>query len=134
MHQNIEVKFQGKVISGEAVGRTIGFPTANLDYIPTEKELLLGVYVGSCVINDESQPYDCLIYFGPRFILGKTQNSFEIYLYEFQGDLYGKNLTIQVQQFIRPPVKFSNLEALKTQLQKDLEHGRLLLNHGKSKL
>lgn len=127
---------KGGVVYGDAVGRTIGFPTANLDQVPSVKDLQLGVYVGQCqILNSQlsnsqlSTEHNCLIYFGPRFILGKTQNSFEVYLYDFQGDLYGQTLTVQIQKFIRPPIKFDNLEALKDQLQKDQERGRLLLSH-----
>ena len=125
MHQNIEVK--GRVIKGDSIGRTIGFPTANLDHTPAH--LKLGVYTGFCLINETDTTRNCLIYFGPRFISGKTQNSFEVYLYNFEGDLYGLTLTVRIAEFLRPPIKFASLEALKTQLQKDLEHGRLLLSH-----
>jgi len=120
----------GQVIKGESIGHTIGFPTANLDLVPSTNELELGVYTGTCSINKAGDTiYNCLIYFGPRLIFGETKNSFEVYLYDFQGDLYGQTLTVQVLNFIRPPIKFANLAALKTQLQKDREHGRLLLSH-----
>ncbi len=121
--------FSGKVIKGDAVGRTIGFPTANLDQIPDDQDLKPGVYLGHCQIAQLPTTYSCLIYFGPRLIFGETKNSFEVYIYDFHTDLYGQTLIVRVGQFIRPPMKFANLEALKTQLQKDREHGRLLLSH-----
>ncbi len=128
MHQNIEVK--GRVIKGDSIGHTIGFPTANLDQLPTETDLKTGVYTGVCLINETNATHDCLVYFGPRYISGKIHNSFEVHLLNFDGNLYGNTITVWVKIFIRPPIKMESLTQLKNQLQKDLERGRLLLNHG----
>lgn len=154
MPQNTKPKqFSGIVIQGEAVGRTIGFPTANLDTIPSEKDLRPGVYLGYCRLNQklktrktkqisknklekrnkfsvsnlEFSALPCLVYFGPRYIFGETQNVFEVYLIDFTGDLYGKKLTVQLTHFIRPPKKLSSLDELKTQLAEDKKRAERLL-------
>lgn len=121
-------KFSGRVVAGEEVGQTLGFPTANLDRVPNEKELKPGVYAGRCYLPAIDENYNCLAYFGPRYIFGEKKNNFEVYLYYFERDIYGWELEVELGHYLRKPMKFKNREELKAQLGKDVKRGRELQN------
>jgi len=116
------VTCQGQVIAGEQVGRTIGFPTANLDFLPQDQELEPGVY--GAKVTTVAGNYLGLAYFGPRLIFGEVQPNFEVYLLEFEGDLYGQTLTVELTHFLRPPYPLKDLAELKAQLQADVDEFR----------
>src|SRR5260221_11478568 len=111
----------GIVIHGEKVGRQIGFPTVNIDRLPST-ELAKGVYVGSCLIDDKT--YDCLAYFGPRLIFGEQKDCFEAYIYNFNQEIYGKNIEFTMLSFVRAPLPFTTLPDLKAQLEQDKIQGK----------
>ncbi len=111
----------GRVIHGEQVGRTIGFPTANLDVQLSTKDLDAGVYFGDCVIEGKS--YDCLPYFGPRLIFGETKNVFEVYIFDLDSEIYDQQLIVTLRKFQRPPVQVQSLEELKALLENDKKSG-----------
>jgi riboflavin kinase / FMN adenylyltransferase len=121
----------GVVVHGEKVGRTIGFPTANIAQAPTTDELKPGVYFGKCqAIDSESKEepafYDCLAYFGPRYIFGEEVNSFEVFIYDFNQDLYGKTISVLLSHYQRPPQKVSSLDQLRQLLERDKLVGETL--------
>lgn len=123
--------FSGKVVLGQKVGRKIGFPTANLNRVPSEATLKPGVYAGFCTIRQgekvRNKNLKCLVYFGPRYIFGEKSNSFEVYIYHYQQSIYDYNLEVKVVKFIRPPQKITNLTTLKNQLEKDKQQGLKIL-------
>jgi isopentenyl-diphosphate delta-isomerase len=104
------VKLIGKVIPGEKIGRTINFPTANLalKILPPIKP---GVYLAVCRLAKNS--YLGLAYYSPR-------HTFEVYLFDFNQDIYGQKLLVKLTHFLRPPKKVSGLLALKKLIQQDL--------------
>lgn len=116
--------FAGTVIHGEKVGRTIEFPTANLDFVPSEVILKVGVYFGSCTVNGNT--FDCLPYFGPRLIFGEVNNIFEVYIFDFAEEIYDQKIEIHITDFLRSPVKVNSLEALKALLENDKANGQKL--------
>jgi riboflavin kinase/FMN adenylyltransferase len=129
---SLPFEWSGLVVDGEKIGRTIGFPTANLDAIPSEENLATGVYFGSCEVKDAenasySKTFSCITYFGPRLVFSEVKNVFETYLYDFSGNLYGKTLHFSLTHFIRPPLKLNSLEELKSQLEKDKQAGLKIL-------
>lgn len=119
--------WQGTVTQGLNIGHTIGFPTANLDQVPSEDQLKPGVYLGQCQIVTDTdnqaltQAHHCLIFFGPRLVLKEVKNVFEVFIINFNQDLYGKTLRVNLGQYIRHPIKFNSIEELKNQLELDLE-------------
>jgi riboflavin kinase / FMN adenylyltransferase len=123
-------KFTGKIIPGEKVGRKIGFPTANLDRMPRESALKPGVYVGTCDIfqNDQKKNSElkCLVYFGPRYVSGQKQNSFEVYIYNFNQNIYELTIEVNLVKHLRDPLKTTDLTELKAQLEQDKKQGLLL--------
>lgn len=114
----------GKVITGQKLGRTIGFPTANLQ-LPKDKFLpCKGVYaVRVSILNETSQKYEynCLgvMNIGSRPTVNGANLSVEVHLLDWAGDLYEKTLKVRLEKFLRPEQKFSSLEALKNQIKQD---------------
>jgi riboflavin kinase / FMN adenylyltransferase len=113
----------GDVIQGQQLGRTIGFPTANLQ-LPKDKFLpRFGVYAVRVFFveqtPDPAYPLLGVMNIGNRPTVEGTNTSVEVHLFDWAGDLYGKKLAVQLVQFLRPEQKFSSLEALKTQIQLD---------------
>jgi len=122
---NLPQSLTGKVIHGEEVGRTIGFPTANIDLEISSESLSPGVYFGKCQVSEET--FFCLPYFGPRLIFGETKNIFEVYIFDFHQTIYDQLITVQLLAFMRPPVKVDSLEILQKLLETDKKNGQLLL-------
>lgn len=125
----------GDVVQGQQLGRTIGFPTANLQ-LPKEKFLpCQGVYaVRVFTLNEttDTAPSENLgvMNIGNRPTVNGTYSSAEVHLFDWSGDLYGKKLVVQLVKFLRPEQKFPSLEALKTQIQLDCVIAREVLSAG----
>ncbi|MGN0235922.1 MAG: riboflavin biosynthesis protein RibF [Paludibacteraceae bacterium] len=108
----------GEVVRGNAIGRTIGFPTANLDYAPHKLLPPAGVYAGKCVAGETDYP--ALVNIGTNPTVGNRKLTVEGYLAGFEGDLYGQRLCFELERFIRGEQKFNTLEELREQIEKDL--------------
>jgi riboflavin kinase / FMN adenylyltransferase len=114
----------GVVVQGQQLGRTIGFPTANLQ-LPKDKFLpRQGVYavrVFTFSQTPDTSPIESLgvMNIGNRPTVNGTYSSAEVHLFDWSGDLYGKKLAVQLAKFLRPEQKFPSLEALKTQIHLD---------------
>lgn len=112
---------EGRVIEGSRRGRTIGFPTANLDGI----EVLLppnGVYAGRANVENASR--QAAIHIGPNPTFGEDSQKVEVHLLDFSGDLYASQLRLELIDRIRGVERFENVEALKRQLTADLQKVR----------
>ena len=113
--------FEGFVVRGNQIGRTIGFPTANL-YINDEEKLIPsnGVYAvrvsGNC-FNDRT--LDGMMNIGIRPTVDGQKKVIEVNIFNFDEDIYEQNMTVYVYEFIRGEVKFNGLDALKEQLNQD---------------
>lgn len=117
----------GTVVTGKQIGRTIGFPTANLQ-LPPEKLLpRQGVYAVRVLIADNSAPISGVMNIGNRPTVNGMSQSVEVHLLNWSGDLYGKAIAVQIEQFIRPEQKFASLEELKAQIQADCEFAKSIL-------
>lgn len=104
----------GVVTHGQGLGRTIGFPTANIDY-PTEKLLpQTGVYIG------RAEGRCCLVNVGTNPTVGGKTVTIEVHIPNFSGDLYGQRLTVTFEQFLRPEQQFPSLHDLREQIRRDL--------------
>ena len=112
----------GKVQEGRKVGRTIGFPTANLTYPETKCPLSYGVYASEAVVDGKT--YRAITNFGsqPTFLEGQV--CVEAHLDGFDGDLYGRELTVRFLRKIRDIRKFACVEDLQKQLRADLNEIR----------
>jgi riboflavin kinase/FMN adenylyltransferase len=113
--------FEGFVVRGNQLGRTIGFPTANL-HINNEEKLIPndGVYAvkvkGNCF---DDKIYGGMMNIGVRPTVDGHKKVIEVNIFDFDKDIYEQNLTVLVFDYIRGEVKFNGLEALKEQLNKD---------------
>lgn len=106
----------GVVKKGAQIGRTIGFPTANIDYPEKIVKIPYGVY--SVKISDRRG----IMNWGMKPTVNNTLTPVaETHILDFEGDLYGQNLRIEVLNRIRNEVKFKNLDELKAQIKKDIE-------------
>ena len=114
-------QFEGFVVRGNQIGRTIGFPTANL-HIHNEEKLIPsnGVYAvkvkGNCL---DGSVYNGMMNIGIRPTVDGQKKVIEVHILEFDQDIYEQNLTVLVYEYIRGEVKFDGLETLKAQLAKD---------------
>ena len=112
----------GPVISGRKLGRTIGVPTANL-ILPEELAVpQFGVYACKAVVD--GRVYPAVTNIGTRPTVGGHHATVEAWLLDFDGDLYGKHLTLLFYAFLRPEQKFESLEALKEEIQKNAAQTR----------
>ena len=109
----------GKVVYGNHIGSTIGFPTANIK--PDECKFVPGngVYAASVQIADKQ--YFGMLNIGsrPTIDAANKERSIEVHLFNFAGNLYGQNLTVNFIEKIRNEQKFNGIEELKNQLQAD---------------
>jgi riboflavin kinase/FMN adenylyltransferase len=131
-------RFVGRVGQGKQIGRTIGFPTANLE-LPTQKCLPRdGVYAVQATINNPdlvSQPQILgVMNIGLRPTVNGDLRSVEVHLFDWQGDLYEQELNVNLIRFIRPEKKFDSLDALKSQIQADCQTARNYLAPKQQKL
>ena len=114
----------GQVVAGRGLGHTIGIPTANI-LIPEGVAVpRLGVYAGSTVV--EGKEYLTVTNIGSRPTVGGHQVRAESWLLDFEGDLYGKSITLAFWKFLRPERKFDSLEELKAQILLDAEQVKKL--------
>lgn len=107
----------GTVVQGNQLGRTIGVPTANVAYPPELVQLPRGVY--ACRVTVEGKTYASVTNVGYRPTVNGQGVNVENWLQGFSGDLYGKTVRIAFYAYLRPEHKFSDLSALKKQIEKD---------------
>ncbi len=118
----------GKVIHGNQIGRTIGFPTANIQMADTFKLIpKKGVYVVRCLIKD--QLVKGVMNIGNRPTVDGTSLSIEVHLLDFDATLYGFEISVYLLDFIRKEQKFENLEALTSQIEDDKKKAILFLKN-----
>lgn len=118
----IPYSFSGKVVEGNRFGRTWGFPTANL--LLSDKKLLplRGVYYSEVLL--EGEKYKGISNVGYKPTVAKEQvPGIETYLYDFEGDIYGRDIEVRLLEFKRPEIRFDNIEKLKEQVLLDMKDG-----------
>lgn len=109
--------FSGQVVQGNQIGRSIGFPTANIE-IDDPYKLVLPEGIYAARVGQHTGA----LYIGHRPTLSPDGNrTIEVHLIDFEGDLYGQSLQVDVLDFIRPDKKLDNLDALKQQINTDKE-------------
>jgi riboflavin kinase/FMN adenylyltransferase len=118
-----------RVEHGDKRGRTIGFPTANMRLDEYLKPAY-GVYAVRAGVMDNDtvvSRHDGVANLGIRPMFETKAPLLETYLFDFEGDLYGKHLAVELISYIRPEAKLDGLEALKAQIARDSEAARLAL-------
>ena len=107
----------GIVDHGRQLGRTIGIPTANISLPDGVLTPAFGVY--ACTVQIDNHTYVAVTNIGTRPTVGGDHITVEPWILDFEGDLYGKAITLHFYKFLRPEQKFDSLEELKTQIQQD---------------
>jgi riboflavin kinase/FMN adenylyltransferase len=139
--------FEGTVVKGNQLGRTLGYPTANLEIrepdkiIPGDGIYAVEVIVGRRETGDgrrqsaigqgqraEERKLQAMMSIGVRPTIGESNRTIEVNIFDFAEDIYGANLRVYVKHYLRPEVKFNGLEELKAALDKDREDTLRLLN------
>jgi riboflavin kinase/FMN adenylyltransferase len=115
----------GKVAHGAQIGRTIGFPTANIG-IKRKLSPVLGVY--SVHIEHSSKTYTGVCNVGKRPTLGETKTLLEVFVFDFDQEIYGENVNVIFRQKCRNEIKFGSFDELKKQIEKDVEKSRGFFN------
>ena len=111
---------EGPVVHGNQIGRTIGFPTANIQ--PQEGILLPGNGVYAALTTVDGKVYPGILNIGLRPTIERSTGvNIEVNLFGFDDDIYGKTIRTELHYFLRSEKKFENLDALKAQLQQDKE-------------
>lgn len=113
----------GEVLHGRQIGRTLGLPTTNL--LPPEEKLLPpnGVYLTRTLTEDGEHYGITNIGYKPT-VGGETRKGVETFMFDFDGDLYGRHLTVEFMEFERPEQKFKSLEELKARILSDVYWGK----------
>ncbi|MFH1003433.1 MAG: bifunctional riboflavin kinase/FAD synthetase [Chloroflexota bacterium] len=119
-------RLHGRVVSGVGRGRGLGFPTANLEINSEQALPANGVYATWAYLDDKAYP--SLTNIGERPTFAEKGRTVEVYLLDYQGDLYGRELQIETVDRIRPEQRFGTAEELKAQIAADIDRGRAILD------
>ena len=112
----------GPVRHGKQLGRTLGFPTMNIE--PEAQKILPRYGVYACRIKIDGKWYNGVGNAGVKpTVTDERRRLFEVYVYGYEGDAYGKEVTAQFCGFERPEVKFGSVDELKEQVMKDMQYG-----------
>lgn len=118
---------RGTVIHGDKRGRTIGYPTANLDmgmYLRPR----YGIYAVSGRVLETGQPLAGAANLGIRPSFDPPKELLEPFFFDFSGDLYGQMIEVELRQFLRTEAKFDSMDALVAQMERDCEEARKALS------
>ena len=116
---------EGKVVRGKQLGRTLGYPTANIRF-RGKKPALMGIYA-TWVHGVGEQPIASVSSVGTRPTVHGREPLLEAHLFDFDGDLYGKKIRVEFIEKLRDEVKFDGLDALVVQMNQDAEQARAIL-------
>jgi len=117
----------GRVVHGNQLGRTLGFPTANLRFggkVPA----LSGIYAAR-VHGIDAQPWPAVTSFGTRPTVAGKEPLLEAHLFDFDGDLYGRRIQVEFVARLRDEEKFADLPALVAQMHRDAAQARAILSN-----
>jgi len=120
------------VIEGDRRGRDLGFPTANIR--PPDRKVVPGTGVYSCFATVRGVRYDAAVSVGVRPTFGGGELLIEAFLFDFQDDIYGNELTIEFVEYTRPELKFSGVDDLIAQMEKDVAVSRVVLESARSQI
>ena len=118
----------GKVIKGDQRGRTIGIPTANIQYPQNTIIIPYGVYAVETKIDGNT--YFGIVNFGVRPTFNKEKPIVEAYLFDFDNDIYDKNIELFFHKQIRQEKKFNGIKELLNQINLDIAEAKKILNYG----
>jgi len=110
--------FEGEVVHGDKIGRTIGYPTANLKTTDEEK-IVLGDGIYAVYTEVDGTRYKAMMSIGFRPTVNGKKRVVEVNIFDFEKEIYGHIIRVYVKKYLRSEVRFDGLEALKQQLHQD---------------
>ena len=113
----------GTVVHGDDLGKKIGFPTANLS-AHSEQFPPNGVYFAEAKLGGVAHPGVVNLGYRPTVSSGRSDRILEIYLLDFDRDIYGKDLELRFVRYLRPEKKFESVDALVRQIERDVQQAR----------
>ena len=111
------MRIEGVVVRGRQLGRTLGFPTANLQPERIEGDGPEGVYAAWFELDGERLP--CMLNVGSHPTLPGGGQRFEAHIFGFDGDIYGRSAAVETVEYLRGETKFPSPDALREQLERD---------------
>lgn len=117
----------GKIIKGDERGRTIGFPTANIE-LGESLVPKMGVYAVRVILENEEALYGGVANIGKRPTFDKRDVLLEVHLFDFDSDIYDSHARVELVAFIRSEQKFDGIDSLKSQIEKDCRVARIVLS------
>jgi riboflavin kinase/FMN adenylyltransferase len=118
--------FEGEVVHGDKIGRTLGYPTANLKSTDEEK-IVLGDGIYAVYVGVDGTRYKAMMSIGFRPTVNGKKRVVEVNIFDFEKEIYGKIIRVYVVKYLRSEVKFNGLDALTLQLHKDKEDSLAVL-------
>ena len=119
-------RITGMVVSGDRIGHTLGYPTANIEVETRYKLIPLdGIYAVTVRIGQRS--FGGMLYIGCRPTLEGTKRNIEVNIFDFDEDIYGETISVHFQKMLRGDEKFADLESMKAQLANDKEQALAIL-------
>lgn len=120
------VVLTGKVVHGKALGRTVGMPTANIEVTDKSQLPECGVYATRIKVGEETHLAVTNIGLRPT-VDNEQQVTVEAHIVDFEQDIYGQSVELEVHKFLRPIQKFNSLEEVQRQVEKDIEEAKKCL-------
>lgn len=120
-------RMSGKVIPGEKIGRTLGFPTANVN-LRRRQSPVMGIFAAR-VSGISGQPLDAVASVGSRPTFAGTKPILEVHIFDFDEDIYGEYIHVDFIARIRDQEKFAQIDALVEQMHRDSDLAKDLLAH-----
>ena len=117
---------EGQVTTGAGRGSGLGFPTANLEIDPKQALPAEGVYATWAYIDE--QAYQSMTNIGKRPTFEGNERTVEVYLLNYDGNLYQRELKIDIMERLRDEKKFDSVDELKKQIAEDVKQGKVILN------
>ena len=119
------MRIEGIVVHGKHIGRTLGFPTANVQAERICGSGKDGVYAAQFIVDGKK--YASMVNIGRHPTLPEGEKTIEAHVFDYAGDLYGRKVVIETTDYIRGEQKFASVEELRLQLERDKITARELL-------
>jgi riboflavin kinase/FMN adenylyltransferase len=121
-----DFSLHGRVVTGAGRGAGMGIPTANLEIDPEQAIPLDGVYATRAYVNGKL--YQSMTNIGNNPTFGDSERGVEVYIIDYQGDLYGREMSIDIVERLRGEERFSSVAELKKQIAEDVKKGKAILD------
>ncbi len=122
--------FEGVVVRGRSLGRSLGFPTANVE-LSSDVDVESGVYLSTIYLDGAS--YNGVTNIGTNPTVGEVSRRGESYIFDFDGDIYDKLIGVELRDHLRGEIRFDSVEALRAQILKDVEQAREMISAAENK-